>query len=87
MAFKDYEFPNPLVTKSCDNQADNGEIISDDDWDSEADEGLTMEDLLNQFNLTAADEPQDSMEEESTLTKVQKTNQQFERENIVFKDS
>ena len=55
MAFKDEQLPKPLTSKNWDNhampevgwgsQADNGEIISDDDWDSEADEGLTMEDL------------------------------------------
>ena len=63
MAFKDNEVPNPLITKDWDSQAlsdeswGNEAIISDDDWDSEAGEGLTIEDLFSQFNFTAADEP------------------------------
>ena len=61
MAFQDEQLPNPLTSK---------------DWDSEANEGLTMKDLLSQFNLTAVVEgPQEDMKEES---KVQKANQQFE---------
>ena len=97
MAFKDDEILNPLITKDWDsqaildedwgNQAMDEEIISDDDWDSETGEGLTIEDLFSQFNFTTADEPQDSMEEENSLTLVQKATKQFEQENSIFQDS